>query len=183
VASVRESSDNQPGLVETCVASLVPFRQAPASTDEDNKGESRVASVPQIEPVMKVLDNGDVRVIQSAATDVMLRQVSPYAASIDDAKTEKPSSTDLQSLQALKYRCPAARLREFSGTHFHIGELTVDADAASSILGQQAKEKKSPKGTSSKKASARNNLQSENFVAGVWALCFDGIKRIFDQSS
>jgi hypothetical protein len=195
VVGVREASDSKLGGVETCVATLVALRRPRSDTDSTTDTEPEVASVVQNAPLIRTLDNGDVRVIQSAATDVMLRQTTPLQdqqvtdieAGVPEVKTcempasivtknEDVSSSDLLALQALKYQCPAAKLEEFVGTHFHIGELTIDADAASSILHPPRKPSRAQKSKSAQK----DELQSEKFAAGMWTVCMAGIAKICD---
>jgi hypothetical protein len=180
-----------------------------------------------------MLDNGDVRVIQVAATDVMLRQVTPEAqllrqvtpeaqlakdacadngnhvslieAGVPEApepskcspKTTKvASNSDIQALQALKYRCPASKLTAFLGIHFHIGELTIDADAASKILqgpckrysssgrdGKIAHDGRPARRSTSKGSSTHKRLKSENFAKQVWSQCIAGIAVLCDAGS
>jgi hypothetical protein len=190
VAGVRQNPDNTPGMLETSLATLVPFK-APGSSQ-------RVGHVLPLAPIMHTLENGDVRVIQSAATDVMLRPTehgfdhgNPQDGSGDVEESTQPtkqisektperveiSPGELQLVEALKFRGPAAKLKQFVGMHFHIGELTIDADAASSILRGPAKTCGATKIRKPKRSEKieQPDMRSDAFATGVLAGCWAGI--------
>jgi hypothetical protein len=148
--------------------------------------------------MMHMLENGDVRVIQSAATDVMLRPAEPCqnqgnpqdgSDDIEENKeeTKHPSKdaseqlemlpSDLQLVEALKFSGPANKLKQFVGMHFHIGELTIDADAASSILRGPEKKCGTAKTRKRRRSGTQNDsdMRSGAFAAGVLDTCWAGI--------
>jgi hypothetical protein len=149
----------------------------------------------QYEPMMHVLANGDVRVIQSGAHDIMLSHMPQKdGVEVDGPKVpdEEPSNRchgadfDVQGLKALRYPCSAEKLEAFVDIYFHIGELTMDSDAVSGILKgpriisssdvptTQEQVSAKPQGDSSKRPVHRD------FPQGIWALCLRGIAKIFD---
>jgi hypothetical protein len=203
VVGVREKSDSKQGQVETCVATLLPLRRR-ASMDSE---ASEVASVAQHATMVHTLENGDMRIIQSAATDVMLRQLTPPAeppppldvsfqnvSSIEAGvevvvppqkresatdKNEAVSSSDLLELQALKYRCPVAKLQQFVGTHFHIAELTIDADAASHITRGPCDERRAAKAARAASASPKAKVSKKMANEPRWVQCLGCVNQIF----
>jgi hypothetical protein len=90
-----------------CLASLAPLFPEAAAT---------------IESTLHMLPNGDVRVIQSPADDIMMRSPS------DKMHTDGDSSG---SLSALKIKGSKEELQRLIGAHFHIGEVIADADVES----------------------------------------------------
>jgi len=76
---------------------------------------------PNMEGTLHVLPNGDVRVIQSPADDVMMCSPSEEAM----------HTTGDSALSALKFECSERELMQLIGAHFHIGELITDADIES----------------------------------------------------
>jgi hypothetical protein len=194
VAGVRKNPDNTPGMLETSLATLVPFKAhgSPPSSPQ------RVGHVLPLAPMMHTLENGDVRVIQSAATDVMLRptehginhgnpqdgsEVAEESTQQTKQNNEKTSERveispgELQLVEALKFRGPAAKLKQFVGMHFHIGELTIDADAASSILRGPAKTCGATKVRKPRRSDKieQANIRSDSFATGLLAGCWAGI--------
>jgi len=191
MAGVHTASDSQPGSLESCVATLVPLKSS---------GSRRTTNTPEVghalpnAPMIHTLENGDVRVIQSAATDVMLRpadhgpnHANPQEGS-DDAEdgsdqakqptkvvSEQPemSPGDLQMVEALKFRGSAAKLKQYVGMQFHIGELTIDADAASSILRGPAKMCGDAKSRKPRRSVTHGDseMRSEAFATGVLNGC------------
>jgi hypothetical protein len=184
LTGVRKSADTQK-VQETCIAKLVPFRH-----QHDTRDNCRPSVA--LEPVMHALDNGDVRVIQTPAADVMIRQGSPRkrlelqpTLDVDSSKDslttpasslqEKPSSTDLQELQvvkALKFQCDGSKLQELVGTTFSMRELTIDAESVSKIL-QPPQAKKKP-------TKQRQQVRSSDFTKEVQVLCSDGCSVVFE---
>lgn len=73
------------------------------------------------------LPNGDVRVIQSPADNVMMRTPSEENVT-HTAGNHRPSA-----LSALKFEGSVRDLQKIIGAHFHIGELIADADIDSQI--------------------------------------------------
>jgi hypothetical protein len=170
VARINKAAKNEPGVAETCVATLSPMEGSQEATDSRIKAD--VAYVAQHLPILYRLDNGDVRVIQSVANDVMLQQqLAP--AMTDVAKVGSPKS-DLQALEALKFRCPLVKLQPFVGTHFHVGELAIDADAISSVCGPTRK------GLEPSKPRKPGNLESavkppKQITPGIVTFCLVGV--------
>jgi hypothetical protein len=194
VAGVRNLSDSKSGSLESSVATLVPFK---SNGSQPSSSHGRGHALPPA-PMMHTLENGDVRVIQSAATDMMLRTTedsfkhgnpqdgsNDVEESSDETKqpTEKESGQheiapgELQLVEALKFRGPAAKLKQFVGMHFHIGELTIDADAASSILRGPAKTDGAVKTRKPRRSGTYNqtNMRSDAFATGVLAGCWAGL--------
>lgn len=188
VAGVRAVPGSRPGSSESSVATLVPFKA---------NGSQPGHALP-LAPMMHMLDNGDVRVIQSAATDVMLRPAEPCKNhgnpqdGSDDPEenkeeTKQPNKdfseqhemlpSDLQLVEALKFSGPADKLKQFVGIHFHIGELTIDADAASSILRGPEKKCGAARPRKQRRYGTQNdsNMRSGAFAAGVLDTCWAGI--------
>jgi len=77
-----------------------------------------------IESTLHVLENGDVRVIQSPADDLIRDPLKAMHINIEDNPTKK-------ALSALKFEGTERDLAQLIGTHFHIGELILDADIQS----------------------------------------------------
>jgi hypothetical protein len=85
-----------------------------------------------IESTIHILPNGDLRVIQSPADDI-----------IRDTTKELPKGCAGKALSALKFEGMERDLAPLIGTHFHIGELIADADIESEarhLLRQQSDE-------------------------------------------
>jgi hypothetical protein len=93
VAGVRSDSVHKPGTVETCVASLVPLKPAGPQIRANIDG---VGHALPLATMMHTLENGDVRVIQSAATDVMIRanEVSSCVGNPQDGSDDAQECTD-----------------------------------------------------------------------------------------
>jgi len=122
-----------------CVASLAPGirrrgRGAPVPSGVASAGITTLHELP----------NGDVRVIQSPARDVVLSSTSP-SGNQDEVRgrtvAPAPSTGSMhssasgaelsRSVAALKFECPAERLQPLVGTHLHVGELVFDAEVES----------------------------------------------------
>lgn len=191
VAEVREIVGNLWTFdSEKCVAKLLPYshRQSADSVVEGAAGMAQVHSA----PLMHTLANGDVRVIQSPASDVMLRgqEVGPAINVQDNVskplnaefKPTRMSTFDLQ-VEALKFRCSVQTLSELIGTHLHIGELTIDADAASTVLKgplRSCKIEVAPQNHPQKSASRGQkdaSLEKISVVVSSWTHtgCFGGL--------
>jgi len=130
-----------------CVASLAPGirrrgRGAPAS---QGAGYASAGIT-----TLHELPNGDVRVIQSPARDVVLSSTLPSGTAAAAGSDERararsvaaaPSTGSMhssasgaelsRSVAALKFECPAERLQPLVGTHLHVGELVFDAEVES----------------------------------------------------
>lgn len=74
-------------------------------------------------PTFHMLEDGSVRVVQVPPQDVMLQKVAGSGAKAECGGRAK--------IVALKFQCTARRLKRFKGTHFHLGELSVDAEVES----------------------------------------------------
>jgi hypothetical protein len=77
--------------------------------------------ITNIESTLHKLPNGDIRVIQSPADDVMMR--TPCGKAMHMANDRQ--------LSALKFEGSIKVLEHLIGAHFHIGELIADADIES----------------------------------------------------
>mmetsp|Transcript_61227 Transcript_61227/g.145770 ORF Transcript_61227/g.145770 Transcript_61227/m.145770 type:complete len:412 (-) Transcript_61227:222-1457(-) len=132
-----------------CVASLAPGIRRPgrgiAAPGSTTLPAAAITTLHE-------LPNGDVRVIQSPARDVVLSSASSSSGSKSDTDStaagssskggsaatstgsihSSGSGTDLsRSVAALKFECPAERLQPLVGTHLHVGELVFDAEVES----------------------------------------------------
>jgi hypothetical protein len=87
------------------------------------------------------------------------------------------SPGELELVEALKFQGPEAKLKQFVGIHFHIGELTIDADAASSILKGPAKMCTVAKSRKSQRSTKSNDdkMRSGAFAKGLLEGCLAGI--------
>jgi hypothetical protein len=160
-------ADHEPGCVETCIGKLVPF-----NGDENNNSEASIEV--HNAPMINQLANGDVRVVQTAASDVMLRQNPQSKTQADGATSPKDNSGDLhflRTVKAFKFQCATVKLQEFIGTNFHLGELTIDADAASPVLASSEKKRNSRKRCNDRKQCDR----SAAMFRDVHSTCFDGV--------
>jgi len=78
-------------------------------------------------PTFHMLQDGSVRVVQVPPRDVMLRN-----AAVSDAEVHPEAECGGRTkIVALKFQCTARRLSRFKGTHFHLGELSIDAEVES----------------------------------------------------
>merc|ERR1719265_1208852 len=88
------------------------------------------------------LPNGDVRVIQSPAQDIIVGAVVDAAqqviensiSSLSSFKSSEFSNCELNqmtALAALKFDCSTEKLEKLIGVHFHLGELIVDTEMVS----------------------------------------------------
>lgn len=120
VAEVLEATDGHAS--RSILASLRPLMKRPCSIDH---------MVPQLAgaaPTLHSLPNGDVRVIQSPPRDVIVADGS--ANRMGRGSPSSSSKPDLGAV-ALKFRCSKSRLAQLQGSHFHIGELLIDAEKES----------------------------------------------------
>jgi len=142
--SVVNIKEDTPGArvdgISYCLAFLAPL--LPCPWDASN-----------IESTLHVLPNGDVRVIQSPADDVMM------CSATDTVSNER----DEMPLSALKFEGSSQDLEQLIGAHFHIGELIADADIES---------------RNRRRASV--HLDSKVSMKGCWDVAFKVIALICD---
>lgn len=130
VADVLDATcDGNRTASRSILASLRPLLRRPDSVGH---------LVPQLNgaaPTLHSLPNGDVRVIQSPPRDVIVA---------DDGNelrgSSKESTPGLPQTVALKFQCSRARLAQLQGSHFHIGELLIDAEYESANRMQRREE-------------------------------------------
>jgi len=119
-----------------------------------------------IESTLHVLPNGDVRVIQSPADDVMMRGGSlagkPTGGAAMHTIGDCPSA-----LSALKFEGCKRDLAKLIGAHFHIGELIADSEVES---------------LNRKEAIATLRLQREGSIQGCWEGALQALARICEAS-
>uniref|UniRef100_A0A7S1KY12 Uncharacterized protein n=1 Tax=Alexandrium catenella TaxID=2925 RepID=A0A7S1KY12_ALECA len=126
----------------TCIASLAPLRSSTGT-----RGAYKDAHT------FHVLPNGDVRVIQSPPGDVVLRgdawlrQGGGVRQPNSGVATEPPSTAldGAAAVAALKFECPREQLQQLIGTHFHLGELVIDAEIESASRSQSKRQGTSPR--------------------------------------
>lgn len=104
--------------VKSCLASLAP-----------SHGPKKAGNRAQM---LHVLPNGDTRVIQSPPQDVVVK-THPRRRSWkveEEVQHLLPEwqEADLTTMAALAFDCPREELQQLVGAHFHVGELTVDAE-------------------------------------------------------
>jgi hypothetical protein len=165
-------SYNNEECTTPCVGKMAPFQRQYDCTDLGIEVENA--------PMMQQLSNGDVRVVQTAATDVMLRQDPQSKICPERSTTPKDNSGDLQFLRtvkAFKFQCSIAKLQELIGTTFHIGELTIDADAASSILSGPTNKsaKVASRRSSDERKQCSSKLRSAAMFQDMQSTCSDGV--------
>lgn len=102
VVGVQEEADKTPGM---CLASLAPLRP----------GSGAAAHT------FHMLPNGDVRVIQSAPGECLVKEEAP----------ESDATPKLKEFGSLKLHYSVEKLQKLIGTYFHIGELVIDAELES----------------------------------------------------
>jgi len=108
----------------SCLASLAPLLPR--------------IGLPMEAHMLHELPNGDTRVIQSPPQDVVVRAGSEHASegqwAVDDevkplASAFTDETEDIATMAALAFDCPREELQQLVGAHFHVGELTVDAES------------------------------------------------------
>mmetsp|Transcript_7832 Transcript_7832/g.14236 ORF Transcript_7832/g.14236 Transcript_7832/m.14236 type:complete len:403 (-) Transcript_7832:63-1271(-) len=120
-----------------------PSRQSNSGKGQDAVGKEQ-ASVEAPGMAMHTLDNGDVRVIQSPPSDVMvLRQhlakvgIRSTAANTKEASTDKQqrqatnSGQNANAIEGVFFKCTSRTIKCLLGISFHLGEMLIDADSES----------------------------------------------------
>mmetsp|Transcript_47335 Transcript_47335/g.75626 ORF Transcript_47335/g.75626 Transcript_47335/m.75626 type:complete len:401 (-) Transcript_47335:120-1322(-) len=165
LVSADEVSD-EPECVETCIGKLVPLHR------QDSNDDANIV----VRPMMHQLSNGDVRVVQTAAIDVMLRQDPQSKIRSDGETSSKESLQSNRTVKAFKFQCSPVKLQEFIGAIFHIGELTIDADAASKILANTRKNKNAAgKKRCTDGGQGNSHLRSAAMFKDVNSTCLGGV--------
>lgn len=167
---------------ETCVASLAPVETLTES-------RPRTGSV-EAPPIYHTMTNGDLRVIQSPAADVMESSLSAFLSSVDyiedfDDSSDGSETGDLlegkelaalnfcssaaetPSVEALHLRGPANILTQLLGVHFSVAELLIDADQH--MFASMSK----PKQRTSSKASTTRRFHFQWLRA-----CLEGVLKV-----
>jgi hypothetical protein len=109
---------------------------------KDVRRSSSGGSLPKTR-AFHTLPNGDVRVIQTPPQDLIRAVVlhdneEDESGRGDEPKTVFPSASEMLITEAtaaitLMFECTIQQLKLFTGAHFHIGELVVDADLSSIV--------------------------------------------------
>lgn len=166
VFEVPTARKSRGGTRTTAIASLKPLLPpqleglvAPGTPPQDVEAPSV-----QVRPVYNVLPNGDVRVVQSPARDVLLM---PRA---DTVAAEAMKAVADSTISALKFECAAATLQLLVGAHLHLGELMIDAEVESM-----------------RREHARGlELHSDPMLETLWAhiarQCFAGVHKLVQAS-
>lgn len=102
----------------------------------------------EVDATMHILPNGDVRVIQTPASDVV-KCKEIYGKQHKAVGLQLKSTGRSSTLAAITFKCRKEHLEPLIGTHFHVGELIADAEAEStgrqqSVLKVHCKAEASP---------------------------------------
>lgn len=95
-----------------CRACLAPLR--PGSGDAEH--------------TFHMLPNGDVRVIQSAPGDVVVKRKAPKQPGPKAAGAQACGAASTATMRSVKFQYSTERLQKLIGTYFHVGELVIDAE-------------------------------------------------------
>eukprot|EP00930_Biecheleria_cincta_P036211 TRINITY_DN24846_c0_g1_i1.p1 TRINITY_DN24846_c0_g1~~TRINITY_DN24846_c0_g1_i1.p1 ORF type:complete len:354 (+),score=66.12 TRINITY_DN24846_c0_g1_i1:56-1117(+) len=95
-----------------CRACLAPLR--PGSGDAEH--------------TFHMLPNGDVRVIQSAPGDVVVKREAPKELGPKAAGDKVCGAAATATMRSVKFQYSTERLRKLIGMYFHLGELVIDAE-------------------------------------------------------
>lgn len=99
---------------------------------------SRIPGAVTAPATLHALPNGDTRVIQSPAGDILMKPrdvrsllAEDAACSLASFKSGGSLSGDARTVANLKFQCPPSSLRLLLGAHLHIGELVYDSEVES----------------------------------------------------
>lgn len=169
VVDVQEALQQGSSGADTssCIASLAPLQSRGSSAGGYENAHT-----------FHRLPNGDVRVIQSPPGDIVLqgdawrRQNGGKPQPGEDAVAEPhPVAPNADSaVAALKFECPREQLQQFIGTHFHFGELVIDAEFEAASRSQSRRQ--STSSTSTTGTSTPQPVKSD-----CW--CLDGLNSLF----
>lgn len=128
----------------SCLCPWNPSRQSNAGKGHDAGGKEQ-ASVEAPRMAMHTLDNGDVRVVQSPPSDLMVvrRQLTTLGITSTAANSKEASTTGSQqkstgdgernanAIEGVFFKCTSRTIKSLLGISFHICEMMIDADSES----------------------------------------------------
>jgi len=163
----------------SCYSYLCPWNPWSQSSGIGRASGSKDARVAVKAPrlSMHTLDNGDVRVIQSPPSDLMVvKQESTKPRMVGTASDGRETYAPLhQLIEGVVFRCTARTIQNLIGINFHLGELVIDADSESCLQrgesigsGRAIHEKRSGQQSSCNHVSKACELQKIGCLTGVW---------------
>lgn len=90
---------------------------------------SKSGDSPKVDATLHTMPNGDVRVIQTPARDVLMCKEGECRQGKNGLQLQSTGRTS--TLVALRFPCRKELLGQLVGAYFHVGELIADAEAES----------------------------------------------------